>query len=319
MTEASAVTVDQLRSAAAGIEPSELDREAWDRFFDLVLQGGGASDYPKRRSEHYHSVAQGRSLRDVQYVLDLPRHHANTIIPFLMGQCGLGGRHVLEFGAGTGGLSVAMVQAGAAAVTAVEPVRVNYEAGVWRTRAYGMEDRISFHHVEDTGRLPFAEATFDACVCAGVLQYVPEASDRARLLREMWRVVKPDGVLVVGHSGNGIIPGGPHSTTWWSNLAPARAARAGHKRGVPYWELARVLKPLGCRLVLPADRSQSELTRWRNRLGPGRLSRRGKIVHCSLSSVYSVLEGVVGGLCGLPVAVLMPYLNVAFVKRAAKA
>ena len=57
---------------------------------------------------------------------------------------------MLEFGAGTGGLSVAMVLGGVKRVCAVEPIAINCEAGKWRTRAYGLEGAIKYHHLPDT-------------------------------------------------------------------------------------------------------------------------------------------------------------------------
>ena len=294
--------------------PKGVDPAAWARFFNFVVRGGGASDHPARAEEHWNTVAAGRPLRDIEYVLTLQQHHRETIIPFLIDHCGLAGKRVVEFGAGTGGLAVAMAQAGVAEVDAVEPISANAQTGVSRVQAFGLEDRIRFHHVEDTSRLPFAASRFDACVCSSVLQYVPDVRTRAKLLEEMWRVVRPGGVLAICQSGNALMPGGPHSTAWWSNLAPDRAARAGHTRGVAYWELARVLRPLGCTLLRPRRRGDSELARWRKRTAKGRLRPRGRVVHGALLGVYATIEGIVGGACGLPVAVAMPYLNVAFVK-----
>jgi dolichol-phosphate mannosyltransferase len=48
--------------------------------------------------------------------------------------------------------------------------------------------------------LPFRDGSFPAVVCSQLLQYVPEPH---RALAEAWRVLKPDGVLVVGIPDSG--------------------------------------------------------------------------------------------------------------------
>lgn len=48
--------------------------------------------------------------------------------------------------------------------------------------------------VQDATALRFPEATFDHCVCVSVLEHVGAEQDAAALA-EMWRVLKPGGVL----------------------------------------------------------------------------------------------------------------------------
>ncbi len=52
---------------------------------------------------------------------------------------------------------------------------------------------IEWHH-GDAGDLPFPAASFDAVLCQAALMYFP---DRVKALREMARVVKPDGTVAV--------------------------------------------------------------------------------------------------------------------------
>jgi ubiquinone/menaquinone biosynthesis C-methylase UbiE len=287
-----------------------VDRAAWARFCALVADGGGVDD----RAE---SPAAGLPRPSPIFFRDevmRVEHHRRNTLPFLLEACALGGHRVLEFGAGTAGLSIAMARGGVRHVTGVEPNPTNCETGRWRVHAYGMEDAIELRHVPDTSRLPFAAGAFEAVVCSSVLQYVPQPARRRALLAEMMRVLAPGGLLVVCNSGNGLIPGGPHSTRWWSNLAPERAARRGHpKRGVTWWELRRALASLGAGLVP----GKGALERWRTRVsvagGRPRWTRR------ALLAGYGLLEAAVCPRAGVPVEALLPYPELAFRKTGALA
>jgi SAM-dependent methyltransferase len=48
--------------------------------------------------------------------------------------------------------------------------------------------------VEDATRLSFADESFDACLCMSVIEHVPADGD-ALAMAEMWRVLRPGGVL----------------------------------------------------------------------------------------------------------------------------
>ena len=64
------------------------------------------------------------------------------------------------------------------------------ENAVREARAAGLDAR----SIEDAATLPFAERSFDAVVCVEVLEHLFEPAAAAR---EMARVLRPDGVLLV--------------------------------------------------------------------------------------------------------------------------
>lgn len=281
---------------------------AWQRFSELVDRGAGARDVVSAQAEF------AISPRQRAYVLDLVEHHRINSVPFLVDREGLAGGSIIEIGAGTAGLSVALVQAGVGRVAAVEPIRENHEGGVWRVRAHGLEERITCHHVPNPQRLPFPDGSFDAAVASSVLQYVPSPDERRALLREMHRVVRRGGLVIVSGSGNALFPVGPHATSWWSNWLPRLAARRGHNRGVSLWEVRRALEPLGAIVDDPRPGAFAGAIRWhRRRLhrGPRGLGLVGQYL---LFAGYAACEATLCRALGVPVEAFMPYLAVAFRK-----
>lgn len=291
-------------------EPTDLDIQAWQRFCDLVRRGAGVSD----RAQAHKDGVPPPSAADAAYLTGLVDHHRTNIIPFLVERCGIVGKSVLDFGSGTGGLSVAILQAGAASVTGVEPNLLNHEASVWRKRAHRIDGRVRFHYVPDTTHLPFPDDSFDVCVCNSVLQYVPDRGVRRALLTEMHRVVKPGGVITVSGSGNGIFPGGPHSSRFWSNLAPDLAARLGHNRGVTYWEVHHTLAALGASLVPPTGPEDQSLLRWRRRVGQRGLEGPRGAVYRLVFAAYSSCEATLCRRLNVPIEAFLPFIEIAYRK-----
>jgi SAM-dependent methyltransferase len=235
--------------------------------------------------------------------LNLVDHHRRNTIPFLVEHCRLAGRSVLEFGAGTGGLSVAMVQAGSGPIEAIEPNPISCEIGQSRARAYGVESSIHIQYVPDTRTLPFENETFQIVLCSSVLQYIPDFQQRRVVLAEMSRVLRPGGMLVICNTGNGLYPGS-HSSRWWSNFAPARAARLGHGRGVTFWEMNGLLWPRGFNIV---PQGAESIRRWRER-------RAGRRWSSLVSTVLLNSEGLLGWLTSAPLEAFLPFPELAFRK-----
>ena len=95
------------------------------------------------------------------------------------------GEHVLDIGAGTGAVSRAVIQRGGRA-TAVDAA----EDMVAHMRAHGLDAVRG-----DLLSLPFDDAAFDGAIAAFSVSH---ADDPVRALREARRVVRRDGVVVVG-------------------------------------------------------------------------------------------------------------------------
>jgi SAM-dependent methyltransferase len=93
-------------------------------------------------------------------------------------------------------------------------------------------------------RLPFPDASFDVVASVTVLCFV---ADAAGAVREMARVLRPGGRLVLGELGR------------WSVWAALRRVRGWF--GSPTWKVARVRSSRGLRML--ADQAGLSVTRVR--------------------------------------------------------
>lgn len=166
------------------------------------------------------------------------------------------GRRVLDFGASHGPGICALMELGAAEVVGVEPVAEWVRAGQPVLAAGGWGARTRLIHVADTRRLPFADASFDLVLVNAVLEHIPQP--RAPYIRELWRVLRPGGHLLVNETPNKYLPRDVHTTgLWWVPWLPREAARryavlrgryradgdwsSSGWRGLGWWELVRPL------------------------------------------------------------------------------
>ena len=99
------------------------------------------------------------------------------------------GLELLDVGTGTGRHALRLAARGAH-VTAID----FSENMLAKARAKKGADRVRFENHDVTQRLPYPDASFDRVLSALVLEHVP---DVAAFLRELGRVTRPDGRIVV--------------------------------------------------------------------------------------------------------------------------
>jgi len=101
------------------------------------------------------------------------------------------GRRILDVGCGLGADAAAMATmvAKGGAVIGVDGSQAMIQEA---RRQHGSVEGLSFE-VADAAHLPFDDASFDACRIDRVLQHI---ADPAPVIREMARVLRPEGVLV---------------------------------------------------------------------------------------------------------------------------
>jgi 2-polyprenyl-3-methyl-5-hydroxy-6-metoxy-1,4-benzoquinol methylase len=134
----------------------------------------------------------------------------------------LSGVRLLDAGCGDGALAAAAAAKGAE-VTGVDPDPSMLLAAQKRTANAGV--KATFHEGR-LERLPFPDASFDIVASITVLCFVPDA---AGAFREMARVLRPGGRLVLGELGR------------WSLWAAQRRVRGW--LGSPTWKAGRFRTP----------------------------------------------------------------------------
>lgn len=148
------------------------------------------------------------------------------------------GRRVLEFGCNYGATSVVLGMMGAR-VTAVDVDAGCVQLAQVNAERYGVADRVEFLHVPDTMRLPFPDRHFEMITCNSVLEYVPHGI-LEQVQRELDRVLKPKGLILVLGTSNRLWPKEIHSNRWFVNYLPraidALLASSPMQRGIFPWE-----------------------------------------------------------------------------------
>jgi SAM-dependent methyltransferase len=144
----------------------------------------------------------------------------------------LEGRHLLDAGCGDGRL-VALAAARGAAATGLDPDPAMLRAAQARAAQAEVRVRLLGGRIE---ALPFADSSFDLVAAVTVLSFV---ADAPRAFREVARVLRPGGRLVLGELGR------------WSLWAAVRRSRA-LLFGSPLWRAARFRTPRELAHLAPA-------------------------------------------------------------------
>jgi SAM-dependent methyltransferase len=118
-------------------------------------------------------------------------------------------RTVLDFGAGSGASTVALADLGFKNIDTVEIDGRLVEIARLRTRDFGCEDKIRFHLIKPGESLPFEAETYDLILCYAVIEHI-HPKQRGVIMRDLWRILKPGGVILVLETPNIIFPYGNH-------------------------------------------------------------------------------------------------------------
>jgi SAM-dependent methyltransferase len=128
--------------------------------------------------------------------------------------CDLAGKRLLDFGCGTGSSSVVFAEAGAT-VTGLEPDVISLDVAEQRVADLGLSDRIQLHAIPylagADARLPLASDQFDVAMLMGVLEHMLPA-ERGQCVREIHRLLKPGGTIVIYDTPNRFFPFDHHTT-----------------------------------------------------------------------------------------------------------
>jgi SAM-dependent methyltransferase len=101
------------------------------------------------------------------------------------------GMQVLDVGSGLGGASRCLALEFGCHVTGLDLTEEYCRVATMLARRLGLDSLVSYRH-GNALRMPFADGTFDVLWTQHASMNIP---DKAGLYREMWRVLKPGGVL----------------------------------------------------------------------------------------------------------------------------
>lgn len=155
-----------------------------------MIEAPNSVDYRQR-------MADERALRDQEaerYERNIPEYqHDVEIAHYTRILQPAPGKLILDAGGGTGRVARAFAAKGARVVLAdlsLESIRV---AGMKAARA-----GLSFEGVQcDLSNLPFGARTFDAVVCAEVLEHIPDPNIRVAILHSLFVSLRPGGMAVI--------------------------------------------------------------------------------------------------------------------------
>ena len=135
------------------------------------------------------------------------------------------GDRVLDVGCGTGRLAMIFAErvAPTGSVTGIDAADEMIKRATSRARKQDLP--IAFQ-AAFAQRLPFPNATFDAVACTLALHHVAE-DDQQTAVQEMYRVLRPDGRLLIAEFDQGH---GPHlRLRWLRPSAPDHMAETAHQ------------------------------------------------------------------------------------------
>lgn len=175
---------------------------------------------------------------------------------------------ILVFGCGLGGSSVAFALRGAE-VYGVDISENCIKIARKRAQEHNVSDKIHLFYYENTKRLNFPDNMFDVVTCEAVLEHI--ANDRMTYIREMWRVLKKEGVLFIANTPNLLYPYDTHTTKlffvpWMSaklakryaifrkRCLPSDDLELMGRRGTTYWFILGSLKGKSYKVVTSSQK-----------------------------------------------------------------
>jgi ubiquinone/menaquinone biosynthesis C-methylase UbiE len=248
------------------------------------------------------------------------------LLPQMRAFTDLRGLDILDFGCGTGSTTVVLAEASeGGSLTGIDVDQRGLEIAALRLRHHGLEARVRLQHiapVSQCGDLPLPGASFDLVLANGVLEHVVPFAVRPQIVLEMWRLLRPGGLLYISETPNPLWPVDRHTTglpfvSWLPRgLARRYAVACGRHqpgadfdsrgwRGMTYWQVVRPLRQNGARFEV------LNLTRAGNRLLPAGAppGMRSSFRRRAATFVSERLAGRALAAFGVPAVALGPFLE----------
>ena len=250
-------------------------------------------------------------------------HNLDTLLPWIKYFENPENKNVFVFGTGSGGTTVACaLNIGNGKVTGVD-INENeiLKTGI-RAEAYEVRSKIELKYLKNSFPLPFKDESFDIAIVASVIEHITD--ERSKYIREIFRVIKKNGLLFISGTPNLLYPKDMHTTylyfiPWMSSKSAYNYAikrkrwkegedldYAGRK-GITYFQLKRWLKGLSYEILNESPGFTSKYLKTTDRIN----TVKRKI----LFTPYKILEYVLAYIFKLPITAFMPYLNHIFIRK----
>ena len=287
-----------------------IDEESvsYKKFVDCFLKGASLQDIyvnsdhgyaAKKRKEPLNPILINKLKKSAKNEFFRVFDHLRNLVEPVDKNFGFEGKSVLDFGCGTGALSIAIALRGAK-VTGVDPTQLSLEACKYRAQYFQIEDSFTPQLVSSTPELPFDDKSFDIVISNSVMEFIP--FNRKEYVVELLRLVKPSGLLIVS-TENGLFP----SDYYTGQLFPffRRKDQISNNRpyGITYFEFLSWIK-FSTRNV--TDLSKENIFNSFDKLKK-RNTEEGKNVSASLVGALNTILKWFCRLIFIPSDIFLPY------------
>lgn len=135
------------------------------------------------------------------------------LIPLIKEFEDIQGKKVLDFGCGGGDSTFSLSLEGCKCV-GVDIIGSSIKQAKERHKKDFGKAKIQFYEFDDTTKLPFDDAIFDIVTCNGVFEHIDPVI-RQKHFKEIYRLIKPGGLIVIRGTPNSNFPKDGHTSNLW--------------------------------------------------------------------------------------------------------
>lgn len=229
---------------------NEVDEQSisYQKFVECYIKGASLQDIyidsdhgyaANQRIDTTEKITLNQLQREAKEEFTRVYEHLENIIKPIDKHFPFHGKKVLDFGCGTGSLSIAMALKGAN-VIGVDPAAISLEACEHRAEYFQIEkSAFSTKQVNTSPGLPFDDKSFDIVITNSVLEFIP--FNRESYIHDLVRLVKPSGLLIIS-TENGFYPYDYYTKAILPRLRKKHMVSMNYPYGSTYFELVNWLK-----------------------------------------------------------------------------